>query len=88
MLVTSIFSFSTMFSKAFFHRVVISQDCGVKSYFVDSIAQGQTTYSKQSNFWFTLSTFLLTHSLKYHSETVPNSKNLQKTTEMWLLRDF
>ena len=30
----------------------------------------------------------LTHSLIHHFETVPNSKRLQKTTEMWLLKDF
>ena len=31
---------------------------------------------------------LLTHSLIHHFETVPNSKKLQTTTEMWLLVDF
>ena len=31
---------------------------------------------------------LLTHSLIHHFETVPNSKKLQTTTEMWLLKDF
>ena len=30
----------------------------------------------------------LTHSLVHHFETVPNSKKLQTTTEVWLLRDF
>ena len=30
----------------------------------------------------------LTHSLIHHFETVPNSKNLQTTSEMWLLKDF
>ena len=30
----------------------------------------------------------LTHSLIHHFETVPNSKKLQTTTEMWLLKDF
>ena len=30
----------------------------------------------------------LTHSLKHHFETIPNSKKLQMTTEMWLLKDF
>ena len=30
----------------------------------------------------------LTHSLIHHFETVPNSKNLQTTSEMWLLEDF
>ena len=30
----------------------------------------------------------LTHSLIYQFETVPNSKKLQTTTEMWLLKDF
>ena len=29
----------------------------------------------------------LTHSLINHFETVPNSKKLQTTTEMWLLKD-
>ena len=29
-----------------------------------------------------------TPSLKHHFETVPNSKKLQTTTEMWLVRDF
>ena len=29
-----------------------------------------------------------THSLILHFETVPNSKKLQTTTEMWLLKDF
>ena len=28
----------------------------------------------------------LSHSLIHHFETVPNSKKLQTTTEMWLLR--
>ena len=32
--------------------------------------------------------FLLTHSLIHHFETVPNSKKLQTKTEMWLLKDF
>ena len=31
---------------------------------------------------------LLTHSLIHHFETVPNSKKLQTTTVMWLLKDF
>ena len=31
---------------------------------------------------------LLTHSLIHNFETVPNSKKLQTTTEMWLLKDF
>ena len=31
---------------------------------------------------------LLTHSLIHHFKTVPNSKKLQTTTEMWLLKDF
>ena len=31
---------------------------------------------------------ILTHSLIHHFETVPNSKKLQTTTEMWLLKDF
>ena len=30
----------------------------------------------------------LTHSLVHHFETVPNSKKLQMTVEMWLLQDF
>ena len=30
----------------------------------------------------------LTHSLRLHLETVPNSKKLQTTTEMWLSKDF
>ena len=30
----------------------------------------------------------LTHSLVHHSETVPNSKKLQTTTELWLLKDY
>ena len=30
----------------------------------------------------------LTHSLIHHLETVPNSKKLQMTTEMCLLKDF
>ena len=30
----------------------------------------------------------VTQSLKRHFETVPNSKKLQMTTEMWLLKDF
>ena len=30
----------------------------------------------------------LTHSLINHFETVPNSKKLQTTTEMWLLKGF
>ena len=30
----------------------------------------------------------LTHSLIYHFETVPNSKKVQKTTEMWLIKGF
>ena len=29
----------------------------------------------------------VTHSLIQHFETVPNSKKLQTTTEMWLLKD-
>ena len=36
--------------------------------------------------WAGLKIFcLLTHSLIHHFETVPNSKKLQTTTEMWLL---
>ena len=31
---------------------------------------------------------LLTYSIIHHFETVPNSKKLQTTTEMWLLKDF
>ena len=30
----------------------------------------------------------LTHSLIHHFESVPNSRNLQTTTEMWLFEDF
>ena len=30
----------------------------------------------------------LTHSLIHHFETVPNSKKLQTTTEMWLSNGF
>ena len=30
----------------------------------------------------------LTHSLIHHFEVIPNSKKLQTTTEMWLLKDF
>ena len=30
----------------------------------------------------------LTHSLIHHFETLQNSKKLQTTTEMWLLKDF
>ena len=30
----------------------------------------------------------LTHSLIHHFDTVPNSKKLQTTTEMWLLNNF
>ena len=30
----------------------------------------------------------LTYPLFHHFETVPNSKKLQMTTEMWLLKDF
>ena len=30
----------------------------------------------------------LTHSLIHHFETIPNSKKLQSTTEMGLLKDF
>ena len=30
----------------------------------------------------------LTHSLIHQFKTVPNSKKLQTTTEMWLLKDF
>ena len=29
----------------------------------------------------------ITHSLIHHFKTVPNSKKLQTTTEMWLLKD-
>ena len=31
---------------------------------------------------------LLTHPLIHHFETVQNSKKLQTTTEIWLLKDF
>ena len=31
---------------------------------------------------------VFTHSLLRHFETFPNSKKLQTTTEMWLLKDF
>ena len=31
---------------------------------------------------------ILTHSPIHHFETVPNSKKLQTTTEMWLFKDF
>ena len=30
----------------------------------------------------------LTHSLIHIFETIPNSKKLQTSTEMWLLKDF
>ena len=30
----------------------------------------------------------LTHSLIHHFEAAPNSKKLQTTSEMWLLKDF
>ena len=30
----------------------------------------------------------ITHSLLHHFETVPNSKKLQTTTEIWLIKDF
>ena len=30
----------------------------------------------------------LTHPLIHHFETVPNSKKLQTTTEVWLVKDF
>ena len=30
----------------------------------------------------------ITHSLVHHFETVPNSKKLQTTTKIWLLKDF
>ena len=30
----------------------------------------------------------LTYSLIHHFETIPNSRKLQKTTEMWLSKDF
>ena len=30
----------------------------------------------------------LTHSLIHHFETIPDSKKMQVTTEMWLLKDF
>ena len=31
---------------------------------------------------------VLTNSPRHHFETVPNSKKLQTTTQMWLLKDF
>ena len=31
---------------------------------------------------------ILTHSLIHHFDTIPNSKKLQTSTEMWLLKDF
>ena len=31
---------------------------------------------------------LLTHSLIHHFETIQNTRKLQTTTEMWLLKDF
>ena len=50
---------------------------------------------KMSNFTLSHNVFYaicvlksLTHSLIHHSETVPNSKELQMTTEMWLSKDF
>ena len=35
-----------------------------------------------------IATRYLTHSLIRHFETIPNSKKLQTTTEIWLLKDF
>ena len=35
-----------------------------------------------------ISISFLTHSLTHHFETVPNSKTLQTTTEVWLLKDL
>ena len=52
---------------------------------------------KLSLHWRILATFLsfhnrskrlLSHSLKHHFETVPNSNKLQTTTAMWLLHNF
>ena len=38
--------------------------------------------------WVKLDILVLTHSLIHHFETVPNSKKLQTTTELWLLKDI
>ena len=35
-----------------------------------------------------LSVIVLAHSLIHHFETIPNSNKLQKTNEIWLLKDL
>ena len=49
----------------------------------------QTDESEMMIYWFANSNCKsLPHSLLHHFETVPNSKKMQTTTEMWLLKDF
>ena len=60
---------------------------------MDSVATGIVIKSlPEDKFldWSKLKTLedVLTHSLVHHFETIPNSKKLQTTTEMWLLKDF
>ena len=42
---------------------------------------------EEGSVWYKNILFV-THSLIHHFETIPNSKTLQTTTEMWLLKDF
>ena len=42
---------------------------------------------KKKDYILLLKLVLSSHSLIYRFETVPNSKKLQTTTEVWLLKD-
>ena len=59
------------------------------SYLINVPCFNDRDVGKQSVAWEEYcAEYWLTHSLILHFETVPNSKKLQTTTEMWLLKDF
>ena len=51
----------------------------------EALTTNTSTYRK---IYHRISPYVLTHSPIQHFETVPNSKKLQTTTEIWLLKDF
>ena len=83
MLVTIIFSFPTMFFTLSKTEIVFFFFLGGGAKFILSSAHAlDLVESKFLSFGKEL-----THSLKNHFESVPNSKTLQATTEMWLLKN-
>ena len=90
LLVTSMFSFS---HNIFFHsqkQISIFQShsfCHMLSIWT-SLKICQVANSEHPNKKIDFSNALFTHSLIRYFETVPISKKLQMTTEMWLLKAF